>query len=278
MAHIWNFHALNFYNDFRRFANCNTDLLETIPLGSGAITGTHLDIDLTSIANQLGFQRGPINSIHGTSDRDWLIEVSQKISICALHVSRLCEDIIFLSSSPVQLIELPTDWSSGSSMMPNKRNPDFFEIVRAKSKRLIALNTEILTLNLGIASGYSSDFHEQKRSIVKGVRELQEIASAFGRAILGIKLNQTRAEELLEQGHILATDIANELVKHGRPFREAYSEVASRICAAQFDSKQIGRPETSFESSVENRNNLGGTSRKRVLESIHLLRSYFAEP
>lgn len=272
MSHVWNFHALNFYYDANKFSDCYADLMEVMPLGSGAIAGTHLDIDLNSIAIQLGFRKGPINSIHETSDRDWLIEVSQKISIFSLHLSRLCDDIIFLSSSPVKLIELPPEWSSGSSMMPNKRNPDFFEVIRAKAKKLITLNAEVLTLNLGIGSGYSSDYHEQKRSIVEGVQKIQTISNALKNAISLVNVNKIQACKLLNRGHLLATDIANDLVANGVPFREAYNQVARMVRDAEINSKQIENNGKTFEASVESRNNTGGTSRRRVQECILFLR------
>lgn len=285
MAHIWNFHALNFLNDTKRLKNCRKETLKTMPLGAAAIAGTHLEIDLASVAKNLGFDFPPLNSVHAVSDRDNVLEVGHCMSMLGLHISRLCEEVIFLSASPVGMLQLSSDWSSGSSIMPNKRNPDFFEVVRAKSKKMIGISMELMVLNSGIASGYSSDFHEQKRRLVQSIQDLQTMLPIFRIAISSLKLNSSRAAELLMQGHILATDVANKMVSQGIYFRDAYTKVADEVaeinkrnvdwvkCIDTLASQQIGAKDISYCSAVESRSNSGGTSRARVIESIELLRS-----
>lgn len=273
MAHIWNFHALNLASDARRFKKCCGNLFRVMPLGSAAVAGTHLNINLFKVATSLGFKTPPINSIHGVSDRDDVIEVAQSITMLGLHLTRFCEEIIFLSSSPIRVVRLPAEWSSGSSIMPNKRNPDFFEIVRAKAKKLIGLGPELMSMSTGLTSGYASDFHEQKRAIVLAIRDLQKMLPILKLAFSSVLIDENRATELLMHGHILATDLANLMVFRGATFRDAYREVAANIVALEGTNEQVGLNQISFESAVETRDNYGGTSRTRVLETMALIRT-----
>lgn len=272
MSQIWNFHVMNFSSDIEKFYQCQKNILSWMPLGSAAISGTHIAIDLKAIAKSLGFHNPPINSIHGVSDRDGVIETAQAISMLALHIGRFCEDIILMSSSVMKVAQLSPEWSSGSSIMPNKRNPDFFEILRAKSKKLMALGNEVLFMNTGIASGYSSDFHEQKRVVVEAIVNLRQILPTIKKAFSSVIIDKERANELLSTGHILATDVANNMVTEGVTFRDAYRLVAKKIVEANQKRVQIGTDTISFESAVEKRNNFGGTSESRILESISILK------
>lgn len=272
-GHIWNFHAVNFLNDAKRFYAIRNQILSVMPLGSGAVAGTHLAIPLESLAKNLGFNNPPINSIHGISDRDSVIEIAQGIALMALHINRLCEDVINWSSSAMRLVDLPRAWSSGSSMMPNKRNPDFFEVVRTKCKGFMQLQTHVTAINTSLTSGYASDFHEQKRVIVENIEDLLTMLPIVEQAVASINVNATRANELLPNGHILATDVANKLVDEGLSFRDAYKVVAERIDACEQSGTQV-LPNinqsfvTAIEGAIENRSNFGGTARKRILESI----------
>lgn len=272
MAHLWNFHALNFTKDTHRLRSCRQSVLEVMPLGSGAIAGTHLSIDLRKVATKLGFKSPPMNSIHAVSDRDGIIEIAQALALLGVHLIRLCEDIIFWSSTPMGLLELPLDWASGSSMMPNKRNPDFFEIARAKGKRLVSLSNEILLLNSGLPSGYASDFHEQKRVLVSALNDVQVMLPILADALPGLRIRSERASVLLQTGHLLATDVANQLVSPGRPFRDAYNQVADWILEADKRGTQVGTSLISFSTAVESRNNSGGTARRRVEDTIGWMR------
>jgi argininosuccinate lyase len=278
MSQIWNFHVLNFSSDFEKFYHCHQNLMSWMPLGSAAISGTHISIDLKAISKSLGFHNPPINSIHGVSDRDGVIETAQAISMLALHIGRFCEDIILMSSSVMKVAQLSPEWSSGSSIMPNKRNPDFFEVLRGKSKKLMALGNEVLFMNSGIASGYCSDFHEQKRVIVEAIVNLREILPIIKKAFGSVIIDKERSSELLSTGHILATDVANNMVTEGMTFRDAYRLVATRIVEANEKFIQVGTDTTSFETAVEKRNNFGGTSASRILESISTLKDRLLAP
>lgn len=260
MAHNWNFHALNFLEDARRFEALEKNILRLMPLGSAAIAGTHLEIDLKEVARELGFKYGPVNSIHGVSDRDSVVEFSQTLALFALHLTRLCDDIINWSSSAMGLIELPPAWASGSSIMPNKRNPDFFEIVRAKARSLISLSQEVVLINTSLTTGYASDLHEQKRVIVRGILEAQKLFRSLGDSVSGLMVRPHRATELLSQGHILATDVANKFVSEGMTFRDAYKKVAAHVVEAESVGRQLDADGISFESAVESRKNFGGTA------------------
>jgi argininosuccinate lyase len=273
MAHVWNFHALNFLNDLCRLQSVRKNLLRVMPLGSGAIAGTHIPIELAEIARALGFQSPPINSIHGVSDRDGLIELSSAIATLGVHITRICEDVIHWSSTSMKILDLPKQWSSGSSMMPNKRNPDFFEISRAKAKRMVALNFEVLSLNIGLTSGYASDLHEQKIALISGVRDLQSFLPNFTTALSQLTMNSRRAEELLGHGHVLATDIANDLVSQGITFRDAYRKVADLISLADQQNQQVGTEHCTYKSAIENRSNSGGTAKACIQKSMEWIRA-----
>lgn len=271
MSQIWNFHALNFISDIERLKICRENILKICPLGSAAIAGTHLEVDLTKTARDLSFQMPPVNSVHGVSNRDFVIEVAQCLSFLGLHISRLCDEVIFLSSSPVKVLLLPAEWSSGSSIMPNKRNPDFFEVVRAKSKRLVGVASEVMQMSMGFGAGYSSDFHEQKRSIVLAVHEARKMLTIMPAPCAQITIDSQRAGEQLTQGHILATDLANKLVRDGGAFRDVYRKIAEMIVSAS-PGEQVGVNQISFIESVESKSNFGGTSSARIKESQKLLR------
>lgn len=274
MSHVWNFHALNFASDVKRLFECAEKIMDIMPLGSGAISGTHLSIDLRSVSKTLGFKNPPINSLHGVSDRDAILDYSHALSIFALHIVRLCDDVIFWSSSPLGILKLSSDWSSGSSMMPNKRNPDFFEIIRAKFKKISLIANEMILLNHGFISGYASDFHEQKRVIITTIIDVQEILLSLPLAVQSLSTHSQIASKHLLKGHILATDLANEMVDSGIPFRNAYSKIAEEITLAESNDEQVGLHAISFIEAVEKRNNFGGTSRKRVEETIAFIRDF----
>jgi argininosuccinate lyase len=267
MGHLWNFHAINFLTDLDQIRFMQKSCLQTMPLGSSAIAGTHLQLDLQRMATKLGFTTPPMNSIHGVSDRDYLIDLSFTVSRISLHIARLCEDIIHYSSTHLGIVTLPHSWSSGSSAMPNKKNPDFFEVLRAKSKNLMSLVATSLNISSSLGSGYSSDFHELKKIVLRDGNSIKQILSCLASACRDLQLNSENCEKALGHGHILATDIANHFVSEGMAFRDAYNKVAALISMNEVNCRQVGIENLTYVSSVESKNVFGGTSKKQILQT-----------
>lgn len=274
ISSLWLFHAINFQNDIEQLSLCYKKCLRWMPLGSAAISGTHLNLNLERLASALNFNSPPINSVHAVSDRDDSIDLCYCISKIGLHLSRFCEDIIRMSSTPLGIIQLPEEWASGSSIMPNKKNPDFFEIARSKSKKFILLSQETLQSVSCLSSGYSSDFHELKRTLIEQIEHFQRFLSYFPTVISSLKVNLKNSNIALQNGHILATDLANQLVQQGLPFREAYTKVADLIVNAEKSNTSLKTEGITFESSVELRNNRGGTSKAQILDSITQVKNF----
>ncbi|MFH1829853.1 MAG: argininosuccinate lyase [Pseudomonadota bacterium] len=294
-GHVLASHAWAFGRDIKRLKNTQKACLEYLPLGSAAFSGTSLKLDLVTLANKLGFESAPNNSYDAVGDRDFMIESLDAFASIAIHLGRLCEDVIYWSSTPVGLVVLPKNYSTGSSIMPNKRNPDVAEITRAKASRIIAAASEAHFLVKSVPTSYGSDLHELKKTFVGAKTELTSCLEIMVPFIEGIKLNETRAQELLSTGHILATEIADHLTSQGMAFRDAYKKVAQMVEIAEskgvqvhtLDSETIKSilPEIdvgfmrslSAESAVEKRNNPGGTSIAQVKQGVQTLRKTLSE-
>jgi argininosuccinate lyase len=278
LGHGW---ALN--RDQRRLTEVQKQAMLAMPLGSAALTGTTLPIHLSDLATELGFDSPPLNSYDAVGDRDFLLDALYAISVLGVHLSRLSEDLIYWSSTPVGLIQLPKNWSTGSSIMPNKRNPDVPELVRSKSTHWIAGVVNGLTLIKGLPSGYNSDLHELKSILIRNWIEAKKCLEVFKQFILEMEIDSKRAKSLLSQGHLLATDLANQLAQSGMPFREAYQKTAnwtelaeSRGVSVETILGEVGEEfefsPLSMELAVESRKSPGGTSLQRVKSASDTLR------
>jgi len=290
-AHTLMSYAVAFHRDLQKLQFAKSICLQTMPLGSAALAGTTLDINLNDIATELGFENPSLNSYDSVGDRDFMISTLEGFSSTALHLSRLSEDIIIWSSSNIALLNLPTSLSTGSSIMPNKRNPDVAELTRGKSAHIINAVANAQLLLKGLPSCYNSDLHELKKVFIHSFQELTKILDIFPHFIQGLEINKEKALELLNKGHLLATEFANELVDQGVPFREAYKQVAQLVDYAQKKTLQIHEihwqtvqsfaPKISqkfiqklnFSCAVEMRNNCGGTAREMVLKTIEQLKN-----
>ena len=284
LGHVW-----AFKRDLKKFKATQDNALAVMPLGSAALGGTTLDIDLAALAHALGFQSPPVNSYDSVGERDAIIDFLQASAHFGAHLSRLAEDIIYWSSAPVGLVQLSPQWSTGSSIMPNKRNPDVAELTRAKAALWIGDAHGVLTLVKGLATCYASDLHESKLPYLRVVNDLKLTLNVFGNFLAELTVNKQRASELLNQGHILATELANHLTDLGVPFREAYGIVAGLVELAESKKIQVHQltigdvsaltnkieasflNELTFESSVENRRYPGGTARAQVVAQIQKL-------
>jgi argininosuccinate lyase len=285
LAHTW-----TFSRDIKKFQTAKSNALETMPLGSAALAGTTLNVDLDSMAKTLGFKSASQNSYDSVGERDSVVDFLEACAHFGTHLSRLAEDIIYWSSAPVGLVNLSPNWSTGSSIMPNKRNPDVAELARAKASLWIGNLTGVLTLLKGLPTCYASDLHETKIPYLKTVNDVKLTLKVFTEFVSELKVNKEVAKKLLNQGHILSTEFANHLVDQGVSFREAYAAVAALVELAESKKLQIHElsyqdikalaPQTSeaflnelsFESTVEKRSFAGGTSLLQVKKQLEYFR------
>lgn len=280
-SHLFSAHGHALKRDLQRFQASMNEAMEYLPLGSAAFAGTHIRLDLAALAQDLGFRSPVINSYDAVSDRDYMLSALNAFAIQAMHLSRLCEDVMFWSSSGIKLLKLPYDWSTGSSIMPNKRNPDVPELVRAKMARVMNKAQEGLTLMRSVTPSYGSDIHELKRTFISAHTELWHCLEILKPFIAGLEIQEPRAQELLNSGHVLATDLANRMAETST-FRDAYKAIADSIRKADEMGCQIHHflqetenfPGLSFEDSVESRNQTGGTALASAQKSLENLKNF----
>jgi len=283
-------HAWALKRDLKKFETVKADALSTMPIGSAALAGTTLALDLNQIAKTLGFDSPSLNSYDSVGERDSVINFLQASAHFGVHLSRLAEDIIYWSSAPVGLVELSPNWSTGSSIMPNKRNPDIAELARAKASLWMGDASGVLTLVKGLATSYASDLHESKIPYLRVTNDVKLTLNIFSHFVAELTVNDKRAKTLLNQGHILATELANHLTDQGIPFREAYGVVAGLVELAESKKVQVHElalkdiqtltsgisadflGKLTFEATVEKRKYAGGTSLIEIEKQITLLK------
>ena len=273
-----------FQRDKERFQDClrRTDVL---PLGSGALAGVPYPIDREFLARQLGFSKVSSNSLDAVSDRDFVIEYEAAAAIVMMHLSRLAEELILWSSSEFGFIEIGGAFTTGSSIMPQKKNPDVAELARGKTGRVYGNLMGILTTMKSLPLAYNRDMQEDKEGLFDTVDTLQTSLEVFAGLVKTIKINTERISQAMKTDYMLATDLADYLVKKGMPFREAHGVVAklSKYALSKGRNLQeLGRKEykkfsTLFggdvykitpESSVAARNVAGGTAPKQVGKAL----------
>ena len=213
------FHML--HRDAERFQEClqRTDVL---PLGSGALAGVPYDYDREFLARELGFARISENSMDIVSDRDYLVEYLANAALCMAHLSRLAEEIVYWSSQEFDFIHLGDEYVTGSSMMPQKRNPDFAELARGKTGRVYGNLFSLLTVIKGLPMTYNRDLQEDKEGFFDTVDTLQATLEVMSGMMSTAEFNAERMGQASEDSLVLATDLADYLVAKGVPFREAH--------------------------------------------------------
>ena len=227
IAHFLLAHAAALRRDHARLGAVAGEA-DALPLGSGAVAGTNYAIDTTALAARLGFSRVVANSIDASSDRDFVSSFLHAVSLCMVHVSRLAEDIIIFGSEEFGFIDLDDRISTGSSLMPQKKNPDPMELVRGKAGRAIGRLTGFLTTMKGLPSGYNKDLQEDKEAVFDA--EDTVLGSLISAAAVVETLTLKRATTTAAAGgFMLATDVADYLVGRGMPFREAHEVVAGMV-------------------------------------------------
>lgn len=203
--------------------------MNVLPLGSGALAGTTYPLDRNMVAEQLGFDDVSANSLDGVSDRDFCIELASALSIIMVHLSRFSEEIIMWCSWEFKFVELDDAFSTGSSIMPQKKNPDIAELVRGKSGRVFGDLTTLLTVMKGIALAYNKDMQEDKEAIFDAVDTVKMCLNAFTPMIDTMTVLKDNMRNAAAKGFINATDCADYLVGKGLPFRDAYKATGELV-------------------------------------------------
>lgn len=221
-----------FYRDWNRLEDCRKRADE-LPMGAGALAGTSFPIDRERLARELGFARAARNSMDVTSDRDFVCELLFVCSLALAHSSRLAEDLVIYSSPGFGFVELADAYSTGSSIMPQKRNPDAMELVRGKAARGIGRLTTMLALLKGLPLAYNRDLQEDKAALFDGVDTTRDTLQLVARVLATLRIHPGAMKSATSRGFLTATDIADELVRRGIPFAQAHEQVGElvRYCA-----------------------------------------------
>ncbi len=256
--------------------------LNVLPLGSGALAGTNYPVDRRYTAQLLGFPDVTQNSLDAVSDRDFVAEVLSALSLVMMHLSRMSEELILWASQEFQFVDLPDAFCTGSSMMPQKKNPDVPELVRGKTGRVYGHLFSILTVLKGLPLSYNRDLQEDKEALFDALDTTTQCIALCTELVRRLRINHKVLERAASGGGMLATELADYLVTKGTPFREAHS-IAGRIVRScietrhniqdltldelQVFSAYFGKDVLDFltiPSAIERKNQIGGTAKKRV--------------
>ncbi len=295
---LFSHHMLAYYEMFRRdhkrMEQCIESLME-LPLGAGALAGVDFPIDRESVARELGFKGISANSMDAVSDRDFLLEFLAACSILGVHMSRVGEELILWSSQEFGFIKLADPFCTGSSIMPQKRNPDYAELIRGKAGSLIGHLVGMLITLKGLPLAYNKDLQEDKRPMLESSDTVKGCLRVLVQMIRTMEIRPARMAAATEEGYLTATDLADYLVAKGRPFRKAHGIVAEivRSCMEReinlscLGLEELRRFDEAFQedvcqvldprASVERRASLGGTATVRVMEAIEKARSQLGE-
>ena len=288
LAHHW----LAFCEMFGRDAGRFRDLegrIRLAPLGSGALAGSTLPLDRSATALALGFDGPARNSMDAVASRDTTLELLSCCSIAMIHLSRLAEELVLWSSTEFGFIELADAYATGSSLMPQKKNPDVPELVRGKTGRVLGAWVALATVMKGLPLTYNRDLQEDKEPLFDAVTTLGDCLEVMAGALATLDVRETRMREAAEDPMLLATDLAEALVREGVPFREAH-EIVGRIvrhCVERgLDLRELDRAALrdfhpafregagellGLEAALERRAGTGQTARARVLDALGAL-------
>lgn len=288
-------HAWPLVRDLGRIRDWDARVAADSPYGSGALAGSSLGLDPQQVAHELGFTDSSPNSIDGTAARDFVAEFAFVAAMVGVDVSRLAEEVILWSTREFDFVKLHDGYSTGSSIMPQKKNPDIAELARGKAGRVIGNLTGLLATLKALPLAYNRDLQEDKEPVFDSVDTLEVLLPAFTGMVATLTFNTERMAELAPQGFSLATDVAEWLVRQGVPFRVAH-EVAGecvRRCEElgveleDLTDEQFAeisahltpqvREVLTVEGSVASRNSRGGTALDRVTEQLAELRAAVAE-
>ena len=270
--------------DITRLYDC-LERVDVMPLGSGALAGVAYNIDRKFVAKELGFNEISQNSLDAVADRDFIIEFEANASLCMMHLSRLAEELVLWSSAEFDFIEIDDAYATGSSIMPQKKNPDIAELARGKTGRVYGNLIGLLTTMKGLPLAYNRDMQEDKEGLFDTVDTLMATLEVFTGMLKTMRIKTDNMESAAKQGYLLATDVADYLVKKGLTFRAAHEATGKLVTYAIKKGKSLKdltlkeyqkfSPvfdknvfEITIESSVTAKNVAGGTGYKQVAKQI----------
>jgi argininosuccinate lyase len=279
--------------DVERFNDCYKRA-DVLPLGSGALAGVTYKIDREYVARELGFSRISRNSMDAVADRDFIVEYEAAAGLCMMHISRLAEEIVLWSTPAFGIIELDEAFTTGSSIMPQKKNPDVAELARGKTGRVYGNLVAMLTVMKALPLAYNRDLQEDKEGFFDTVDTLLATLGVFTGMVKTLKVNVETARDIMGNGYVLATDMADYLVRKGLPFRQAYQIIGKVVTYAvqqKRSFKEISLAEyrhfsnlfasdiydITIESSVAARNVAGGTAKQQVAQAILAAKELLAQ-
>ncbi|HLJ24450.1 MAG TPA: argininosuccinate lyase [Candidatus Acidoferrales bacterium] len=236
-SHFLLAHAEAFFRDAQRLNQAEA-MADSCPMGSGALAGCALDVDRGAIARELGFARPTANSLDAASDRDFALDYLYALAVIATHLSRLAEDFVLFASQEFGFIVLPDEFSTGSSLMPQKKNPDAWELLRGKTGRVTASLYTLLTTMKGLPSSYQRDLQEDKEPVFAAHDQAIAMLTIAAGAVAATRPNEARMREAASDPALLATEAAHYLVRRGAPFRQAH-EIVGQIVR---EAERAGKP------------------------------------
>ncbi len=288
LSHWWLSHFWALQRDRQRLAD-TLRRTRTLPLGSGALAGTPYPVDRFGLASDLGFDAPTPNSLDAVADRDFAAEFLFTMALIGVHLSRMADALILFSSAEFGFITLDDAFSTGSSLMPQKKNPDMLELTRGKTGALIGRLAGLLAMLKGLPSAYDRDLQEDKQSVFEAVEQLDIILPAISGLIATLRVNSVRTRQAISWP-LMATDLADYLVQRGIPFRQAHAAVGQAVRAAEkkgvaltdLPLQEWKAIHSAFdvdlfavfdpEQSVSRREVFGGTAPKAVSEQLALAR------
>ena len=279
--------------DSGRLRDCRSRADE-LPLGAGALAGAPYPLDREFVASELGFSRVSRNSIDAVADRDFVIEFQAAAATAMMHLSRLAEEIVLWSSDEFGFVRLPDMFATGSSIMPQKRNPDVAELARGRAGRVYGNLMAILTTLKGLPLAYNRDLQEDKQPLFDTVDTLLPTLETFAALLPALRVDSERMEAAARNSYTLATDLADYLVRKGTPFREAHQTVAELVRYAEGESKPLSGLSLEeyrgfsplfdhdvlaldIRASIAARDVPGGTAPSRVAEALSTARKRLKE-
>jgi argininosuccinate lyase len=279
--------------DFGRF-NDSLRRTDVMPLGSGALAGVAYNIDREFLARELGFSRVSSNSIDAVSDRDFVVEYEAAASLCMMHLSRLAEEIILWSGAEFSFLELDEAYATGSSLMPQKKNPDIAEVGRGKTGRVYGRLMALLVTMKALPLSYNRDLQEDKEGLFDTVDTLLSSLEIFSSMIKSLEIKVENMERAVNKGYLLATDLADYLVHKGETFRSAHGIVARLVSYAVEKDKSFGELSISefkrcsplfgedvksitVASSIALRDVIGGTAPKQVAKALSIAKKIIGD-
>ena len=290
-------HMGAYFEMFKRDRSRLKDIYERMnycPLGSGALAGTTYPLNRERTAELLGFYGPTLNSMDSVSDRDYLIEFSCAMSIIMMHLSRFCEEIIIWNTNEYRYIEIDDSYSTGSSIMPQKKNPDIAELVRGKTGRVYGSLTSLLTTMKGLSLAYNKDMQEDKEFVFDAIDTTKGCILLFNGMLDTMTFNKDRMRASAEGGFTNATDAADYLVKHGVPFRDAHGIIGQLVLYCIDKNISLGEmtldeykaispvfeediyDAISMETCVDKRNTIGAPGPQAMRDVIKLYDEYLA--